>query len=239
MNTNQQPKKENPFISLIANLILPVVILNKSHLFPTEHKALIALVVALSFPLGYGIWDYFTNSRKNYVSILGVINTLVTGAFAVLKLGGDWFAIKEAAFPAILGVTVYLSSYFKKPLLKTMLFASGLFRFDRIDEAAKEANNETALEKVYIKCNNLFAVSFFVSALLNFFLALYIFSPLPHDLSEEEKSVVLNEQISQMTWKGMLVIGLPMMIFLGLTFYILFKDLKKVTGLTEDEILTT
>jgi len=58
-------------------------------------------------------------------------------------------------------------------------------------------------------------------------------------MSEEAKSLALNNQISQMTWMGLLVIGLPMFVFLGVTFFVFFKDLKKVTGLNENEILTT
>ena len=224
---------------MIANIFLPVVILNKSELFPTEHGSIIALCVALSFPVGYGLWDWFKNSRKNYLSLLGVVNTLITGVFALYKLSGDWFAIKEAAFPAVLGLAVYISSYVKRPLLKTMLMASGLLKYDQIEEGAKNTTSLKDLDKVFIKCNSLFSLSFFVSAALNFFLALYIFSPLPNTMSEEAKSNALNGQISQMTWMGMLVIGLPMFIFLGVTFYIFFKDLKKVTGLNEDEILST
>ena len=232
-------KKENPFINLIANIFLPVVILNKSELFPTDQKSLIALCVALSFPIGYGLWDWFKNSRKNYLSLLGVVNTLITGVFAISKLSGDWFAIKEAAFPAVLGLAVYISSYVKKPLLKTMLVASGLIKYDKIEEGAKMTTSLKDLEKVFIKCNSLFSLSFFVSAVLNFFLALYIFSPLPTTMSDEAKSIALNEQISQMTWMGLLVIGLPMFVFLGITFFVFFKDLKRVTGLNDDDILTT
>ena len=232
-------KRENPFVNLIANIFLPVIILNKSEFFPTDYKSLIALCVALSFPVGYGLWDWFKNSRKNYMSLLGVVNTLITGVFAILKLSGDWFAIKEAAFPTILGLAVYISSYIKKPLFKTMLVASGLLRYEKIEEGAKNTTSLKELDKVFIKCNSLFSLSFFVSAVLNFFLALYIFSPLPKDMSEEAKSLALNSQISQMTWVGFLVIGLPMFIFLGVTFFVFFRNLKRATGLNENDILST
>lgn len=234
----QQAKRENPFINIIANIALPVFILNKSSYFPGDNKSLMALGVALSFPIAYGLWDLFKNSRTNYFSILGLVNTLITGMFAVYKLGGGWFAIKEAAFPAILGVAVLASSYIKKPFLKTLLFSSGMLKTEEIKKAAQEKNNETALDKVFMKSNTLFSFSFFVSAALNFVLAIYIFAPLEAHLNDEEKSIALNSQISQMTWMGFLVIGIPMFAFLGATFYILFKDLKRVTGLSEDEMLS-
>ena len=105
-----EAKKENPFLNLLANIILPVFILNKTSLFPGENKALLALGVALIFPIGYGLWDLFKNSKTNYFSILGLVNTLITGLFAVFTLGGIWFAIKEAALQACLGMGVYFSS---------------------------------------------------------------------------------------------------------------------------------
>lgn len=230
-------QKENPFINLIANILLPVVILNKTSLFPGEHKAIIALVVALSFPLCYGLWDLFKNSKTNYFSILGVANTLITGLLAVFQLDGIWFAIKEAAMPAILGVGVYFSSIKDKPFFKTFINMSGLLRTDLIEAKSSEAGTETDVHKSYIKANNLFAMSFFLSAFLNFVLAMYIFTPVPKGTTSEAKSVILNEQISQMTWIGMAAIGLPMMFFLAATLYQLFKNLQKHTGLSQDEMM--
>lgn len=238
MAENLVVKRENPFINIIANIALPVLILNKSSYFPGDYKSITALGVALSFPLAYGLWDLFKNSRTNYFSILGLVNTLITGLFAVYRFEGFWFAVKEGAFPALLGIAVFASSYFKKPFLKTLLYSSGMFRVNEIAKAVETKNNEDDLKKVFIKSNTLFSLSFFLSAALNFVLAIYVFSPLEKTLSEEDKSIALNAQISQMTWMGFLVIGVPMFVFLGATFYVLFKDLKRITGLSEEEMLS-
>lgn len=232
-------KRENPIINILANIALPVMILNKTHLFPGEHKAILALVVALAFPLGYGLWDLAKNSRKNYFSALGLVNTLITGLFAIFTLSGIWFAVKEAAFPALLGVAVYLSSYFKKPFLKSLLSSSGLMKMSAIQTAAEERGQSEKVELAFLKSNTLFSISFFISAVLNFALAIYIFTPISSEFSEEQKATILNQQISQMTWKGMLVISLPMLAFLAVTFYLLFRNLKEATGLTEEEMLQT
>lgn len=232
-----QEKKENPFINLFANILIPVMVLNKTHLFPGEHKALLALGAALIFPLGYGLWDLVQNSKTNYFSILGVANTLITGLLAVFQLDGFWFAVKEAAMPAILGIGVYVSSMQNKPFFKTFIGMSGLLKMDLIEEKATEANTVTDVHDSYLKANNLFAVSFFLSAVLNFGLAIYIFSPVPPETSLEDKAIILNGQISQMTWIGMAAIGLPMMFFLAATLYQLFKNLQKHTGLTQEEMV--
>ncbi len=230
-------KKENPLINLLANILIPVFILNKTSLFPGENKAFWALLAALIFPLTYGLWDFFKNSKTNYFSILGIANTLITGLLAVFQLDGFWFAIKEAAMPAILGIGVYISTIKNKPFFKTFISMSGFLKMDLIEAKAFEQNKTTQVHNSYIKANNFFAASFFLSSILNFVLALYIFSPAPLKASDEDKAIILNSQISQMTWLGMVAIGLPMMIFLAFTLFQLFKDLKKHTGLSQEELI--
>jgi len=237
MDTPTQVKKENPLVSILANIVLPVVILNKSHLFPTEHNSVIALVVALAIPVTYGAWDFFKNSRKNYIALFGVVNILFTGTFALLTLSGIWFAVKEALFPIVIGIFVYSSSYFKKPLLRTMLEFSQLLKFETLYEAAKEKSSAKRLDDIFRNCNTLFSYSFFISAVLNFFLALYIFKPLPEVLSKAEQALVLNKQISQMTWLGFVAIGLPMTVITLLILFKLFNSLDKATGLNKDDYL--
>lgn len=232
-----QDKKENPFINLFANILIPVIVLNKTSLFPGENKALWALGAALIFPLAYGLWDLIKNSKTNYFSVLGVVNTLITGLLAVFQLDGFWFAVKEAAMPTILGISVYISSVQHKPFFKTFINMSGLLKMNLIEATATEENKTTEVASSFIKANNLFALSFFLSAVLNFALAIYIFSPVPEGTSAEDKAVILNGQISQMTWVGMAAIGLPMMFFLAATLFQLFKDLQKHTGLSQEDML--
>ncbi len=234
----KEQKRENPLINIAANIIIPVTILNKTEHFPGgENKAVLALVVALAFPLCYGLWDYFKNSRTNYFSILGLVNTLITGFFAIAQLEGMWFAIKEAAFPLILGIACYASSIMNKPFIKTFLGDSGLLKMNLIKSKVEERGTQKELFNVFKKANNLFSLSFFISAILNFVLALYIFKPLSNDLSKEQKAIELNSQISAMTWQGMIVITVPLMLFMGLMLYTLFKGLQSTTGLTQEELV--
>lgn len=236
--TPQEKKKENPLINIAANIIIPVAILNKTEHFPGgDNKAIYALIVALAFPLGYGLWDYFKNARTNYFSILGLVNTLITGFFAIAQLGGIWFAIKEAAFPFILGIACYASSIMGKPFIKTFLGDSGLLKMNLIKSKVEERGTQKELFNVFKKANNLFSLSFFISAVLNFVLAIYIFKPMPFEFTKEQKAVALNGQISAMTWQGMIVITVPLMLFMGVMLYTLFKGLQETTGLTQEELV--
>src|SRR5689334_6352051 len=103
-----QAPQENPFLNLVINIFLPVMILNKGSLYLDPR---LTLLVALCFPLAYGIQDYIRRRHKNYVSLLGMVNIALTGSLALMQLQGIWFAIKEACLPALLGVLVLGSAW--------------------------------------------------------------------------------------------------------------------------------
>ena len=76
-----------------------------------------------------------------------------------------------------------------------------------------------------------------MSAVLNFLLALRIFTPLSEAMTELQKQELLNEQLSQMTMYSMVVILVPSMIFLGTLLFYTFKKITAITGLTSDDLL--
>jgi len=53
-------------------------------------------VVALLFPIGYGIWDWSKEKKINIFSALGLISVLLTGGIGLFELPTQWVAIKEA-----------------------------------------------------------------------------------------------------------------------------------------------
>src|SRR5690606_22513217 len=72
------PKRENLWINLLCNAVFPAVILTT---LSKEHRLgpMWALVLAISLPLGYGIYDLVTRSKWNVFSVVGVISTALTG----------------------------------------------------------------------------------------------------------------------------------------------------------------
>lgn len=232
-------KNQNPLTSAAFNIVIPVVILNySSRLFPELHPAF-SLCIALSFPLTYGLIDYFKNNKhKNILSIAGVINILLTGGFALFTLEGLWFAVKEAAIPFLIGLGVLWSGFTKKPLMKWVVDKSSLFKTEAIafqlDSELKKNNYESLLKKstLYLSC------CFFFSTVLNFVLAMRIFK---NDslLSGTAQQNLLNEQIADMTWISFLVIGLPLTLVSGGTLWWFVSRLKKITGLSLEQILFT
>jgi hypothetical protein len=141
-----QKKKQNPFIDLIVSIILPSIILMKlsgeDHLGPTG-----ALLLALSFPAIWGLYDLMKNGVKNYIAILGVVSVLLTGSIGLLKLDAQWLAVKEAAIPLCIGIGILVANFFGFPLVRKLLYNPSIIQRDRVDQALSERGTQQQFEK--------------------------------------------------------------------------------------------
>jgi hypothetical protein len=234
-----QKKPENPFLNIIFNIALPVYVLNKAAKHLGVNGELWALAIALSLPIGYGIYDYVVRKEKNWMSLLGVVNTLFTGGFALFNLEGHWFSIKEAFFPLLIGVAVLASNWLARPFMKTLFWTPQVLDLEKIEGLVDDVSSQHQLNKIFRTTTYLFAISFFISAALNFFIARNIFVPIDPTLPPTEASAILNEQIAQMTWKGYVMIALPMVAFMAGILWHFMSALKKLTGLKVEELMAT
>lgn len=228
-----KPPKENPLINIVVNVVLPVVILNKL----SAQNAKIALLLALSFPLGYGIVSFIRTKKVNFVSLLGLLNTLFTGGFALLKLEGIWFAVKEAAFPLLIGLFVLASSFRDTPFLKFILFDSGALNTEDITQSVESKNRGVEFRQLFKQFTLFFSCTFFFSALLNFILAVRIFKPISTTLAEEKQVEILNQQIADMTWQGYAVIFIPSLAILFVILFFFFRKLSKITEIPFEKLV--
>ncbi|MEZ4873200.1 MAG: VC0807 family protein [Bdellovibrionales bacterium] len=201
-----------------------------------ENGPKIAVIVALAFPLGYGAYDYYVNRRKNFISLLGIINILFTGGLALLKVKGIWFAVKEAAFPAIIGIVVFITAYTRKPAVKLMAFNDNIMDTNKVNLKLKELGTQDKFDIHLKKSTFLLAISFFLSAVLNFGLAKYIFEDIDPGLTDLEKASILNEQIADMQWLSFLVIALPLTFFMLYILFYIKNGITKYTGLDMEDI---
>lgn len=232
----QQTKPENKhtLLNILCNILIPVMILNKgNHIL----GPLYSLILALAFPIAYGSFELLKKRQFNMFSILGITNVAITGGLALAGLGGMWFAIKDAAFPALIGLFVFASAFTQKPFIKTMFLNPSLVRVDLLQQKLTERNQDTEFLK-HIKLSTiLLSLSFVFSATLNFILAVGIFTPIDPSLAPEQRSILLNQQIAKMSSTSAVVILVPSMIFMMLLFWYLFRGIKKLTGLSAEEIL--
>ncbi|MDC0980216.1 hypothetical protein OAQ84_00625 [Bdellovibrionales bacterium] len=227
---------DNPILDILFSVVLPVFALKKLSPILGENGPLLALLIGLAIPILYGAWDYFARKKTNYLSIFGFVNVLMTGGFALMKLEGFWFAVKEAAFPALIGVAVLISAFSRKPFIKMMACNPNVVDIEQIDANVDSKGNRPAFNRLLKISTMLLAISFFISSLLNFVLAKSIFLPISSALSEAEQTVLLSDQIADMTWKGYVVIALPLMLFMIGILAHLFRGIIKLTGLSFSEL---
>jgi intracellular septation protein A len=227
-------EKSNPLVNLLFNIILPILVLNK---LSAIMGAVPALILALSAPFIYLVWDLWKMKKVNYFSVLGLLNVGLTGGLAVLNLDGFWFWIKEAAFPGLVGIFVLGSAWTRRPFIQTLMLNPEIMNLELIESRVQAKGESHLLERLAQKATILLSLSFFVSSILNFVVARRIFLPISSEIQGEARSLLLNEQIAEMTKVSFPIILVPSFILLmGLMFYLLHR-LKKLTGLKLEEII--
>lgn len=224
-----QKKKQSPFMDLIVSIIVPSVILMKfsgeDNLGPTG-----ALLVALSFPILWGLYDLAKNGVKNYVAILGVVSVLLTGSIGLLKLDAQWLAVKEAAIPLCIGLGVLIANFLGFPLIRKLLYNPSIMRTDRVDEALKARGNQQQFQKRLDRANLFFAGTFFFSAIANYVLAKLI-------VTSDSGTEAFNNELGRMTLLSYPVIAIPSIIMMLAIFYYVWRTISKLTDLTLEQVI--
>jgi hypothetical protein len=224
----------NAILNLLCNIAIPIFILNKMSL---KWGPVATLVVALVFPLGFGLFEYFYHHKKSMISVLGIINVLIGGGFTLLKLEGHWFAVKEAAFPVLIGIFVFLSPYFSRPFIENLFLNPEVMNSEVIQKTVIEKGLEQPLKRLLRQSNNWFSASFGLSGIINYWLAIKIFSPMDPNLTEAAKGQLLNEQLAEMNSKGLIFIAVPsLVISMALLFYFLNR-LEILTGIKKENLM--
>lgn len=225
----EQQIRENTFLSIFANILIPTLILVKLS-GPDKLGPATALVVALSFPVGYGIYDFVRRRSFNLISFLGIVNVLLTGGIGLLEIGGVWFAVKEAAIPGIIGTAIYVSQRMGRPLLRNLFFNDQLINLDAVNEALAKADATERFEELMVTATYLIALSFAISSVINFVLAKVIVSSAPG-------TVAFNEQVGYMNAISFPVIMVSSSSLMIYALWRLLTGVRKLTGLEWEQIL--
>lgn len=222
------PKRENLLLNLACNLALPVFILSKLST-PERLGPVGGLLTALAFPLGYGVWDFVQRRQANFVSIIGFASVLLTGGLGLMHIGGFGFAIKEAAVPTVIGIAVLVSLKTKRPLVRTMLYNDQVIDVAKVDSALDARGTRPGFERLLVSSSYLLTLSFLVSAVLNFALARYL-------LTGDPGTPEFNAQLGRMHLLSWPVIVVPSMTMTIYALWRLLSGLKKLTGLSLEEL---
>lgn len=224
-----EPKRENLLLNIALNILIPTLILTK--LSGEEHLGTQwSIVVALAFPILYGLNDFRTSKKVNLFSALGVISIFLTGGISLLELDPKYIAIKEAGIPGLFGLATLISLKTRYPLVKTFLYNDKILQVEKVADALKRTDNETQFESALSNASYLVALSFFLSSALNYGLAKYL-------LVSPPGTEAFNAELGKMTALSFPVIAVPAtIVMMGALFY-LFSQIKKLTELDLEDIL--
>jgi hypothetical protein len=215
-------KQENGFINLLFNIVIPSVILIKftgiDHLGPFY-----GLIIALAFPVCYGLYDFIVRKDFNILSLFGFISIFLTGIISLVELDKMWIIIKETSIPLL--IILFMLIFKKKGLVFFEKTFSEILNSEKIKEKIGK-DYDKLWEKYYL----IMIIPFTISAVLNFTLAYVL-------IQNQPGSVEYLQQIGRMTALSFPAIALPSMIVLLGVFYFMFRDIKKKTGFKLEEIV--
>jgi len=216
-------------IDMLFSIIIPSAILMKLS-GDSDLGATNALLVALAFPISWGVFELVKYKKFNYIALLGLISVFLTGGIGLLQLDNHWLAIKEASIPAIIGLAVLISTRTRYPLIKTLLYNPTILNTEKIKLKLEEKGNTAEFDSRLLKATYLLGATFVVSSILNYLLAKWI-------VTSPSGSAAFNEELGQMTLLSYPVIVIPSMIMMVGIFYYLWRTIHGMTGLSLEEII--
>jgi hypothetical protein len=222
-------KAPNPLLEIGVTILLPAVILmqlsGEARLGPLK-----ALLLALAFPVGWALWDGWRRRKLNWIAVLGIVSTLLTGGIGLLKLDAGWLAVKEAAVPGLIGLVILVSVASKRPLIHLLVFNATLFDVDKVQRALAERGTAAAFEARLRQGTALLAGTFFFSAVANYVLARWV-------VVSPAGSEAFNQELGRLTLLSYPVIAIPsMLMMMGLMLW-LARCARQLTGLGLPDLL--
>lgn len=223
------PKRRPGVLANLAfNIVIPTLIMTK---LSGEDRLgpLFSIVVALAFPIAYGIRDYLRAHKPNFFSLLGIVSVLLTGGMSLLQLDPQYIAIKEATIPGLLGLATLASTWTRWPLVRTFLFNEQVMRVDVVHEALRQHGTERQFERRLQIASWMVAGSFFLSSVLNYGLARYL-------LVSPPGTPAFTEELGKMTALSFPVIALPSTVVLVAALFYLLQGVQKLTHLQLEDL---
>jgi hypothetical protein len=228
-DTTKPSPLPSPWVEALVAIVIPSVILMKFS-GPESLGAVNALLLALAFPLGCGLYDFSQRRKLNLFAVLGLISVVLTGGIGLLQLDTQWLAMKEAAVPGLIGLAVVISAHTRYPLVRVLLYTPALLDVERVRERLTARGVEQAFEARLRQATRMLGGTFFFSAAMNYFLATWI-------VVSPAGSTAFNEELGRMTLLSYPVIALPATVMMMFVLYYLARVIRELTGLKLTELL--
>ena len=229
MSPPAHERKPRPLVDVLISIVVPSLILMKAsgddRLGPTG-----ALLLALAFPIGYGLHELLRHGQRNVMALLGVVSVLLTGGIGLLQIDARWLAVKEAAVPLAIGAGLLIAQRLGYPVVRKLLFNPALMNVERIEAALDERGTRAPFERRLDRANYLFAGTFAFSSIMNWTLARLI-------VRSESGTTAFNEELGRMTLLSYPAIAIPSMIMMMGIFWFVWRTVSRLTGLGFEQIM--
>ena len=238
-NAKPPPQQENALLNIGLNVLVPTLIMSKGPKMEQIQQladtinvkpGVTAMMIALLFPVGYGIYDFYARKKYNFFSILGFCSVLLTGLMTLFEVPKEWIAWKEAAIPALFGIAVVVSLAWHKPLVRLFIYNDQVMQTHKIDAILHERGNTSAFDKLLVHSTYLLAFSFFLSSVLNFVLAKVF-------IQSETGTEAFTQEMGKMTFWSYIIILVPSMTIMIFILYRLIHGIHQLTGLKLEEFI--
>ena len=225
-------------VNVALNVVLPSLIMTR--LAGSDHLGpLWALVVALLFPVVFGLYEFRVEHKVNFFSVIGFSSVLLTGGLGVLQADNRWIVAKETGVPLIIGLAVLISqktrwplvyAFFRETLDIEKMHATLRERAQTVHTQTNQTDASHPLDHHFRRVSYWLAGTFFLSSLLNFILARTIVVSPPG-------TSAFTEELGRLTALSFPIIALPTGIVFMLIVFFLLRSLQRTTGLAFEELL--
>ncbi len=222
-------KKENPVINLLFNIVIPVGIIYSRLTGPEYLGPLYGLILALSFPAAYFVYDLISRKKTNFISIIGFISIFLIGIIGVLELPSEWIAYEKAAIPLVIALAILISLKTPIPLVHKMFYNEEVWDVEKINHILSEKKKESQLSRIFTYSTYMLAASFIFSSVLNFTLAKII-------IKSPTGTEAFTQELGKMMIVSKFVIAIPCTIIMMLILWYILHSMKKLTGLEMDDM---
>ena len=211
--------KPNLILEPLITLVVPALILMKLS-DPERLGALPALLLALAFPLVWGMRDLIRSRKLNLFAALGLVSVGLTGGIGLLQLDNQWLAVKEAAIPGVIGLAVIVSGHTRYSLIHALLLNPKLIDVARIQQQVSMRGTTQIFETRLRTATWLLGGTFFFSAAMNYLLATWIVT-----------SPAFNEELGRLALLSYPMIAIPSMLMMMAVLYYLARTIRILAGL--------
>lgn len=223
--THASPR--SPLLEIAVTLLIPSVILMQLSQ-PEQLGSAGALLLALAFPIGWGLRELARSRKFSLFAGLGIVSLLLTGGIGLLELDARWLAVKEAAIPAVLGLIVAASALTRTPLVRVLLYTPMLLDTAKIDAVLVQRGNQATFETRLRTATWMLSGSFAFSAVMNYALATWI-------VTSPSGTAAFNEELGRLTLMSYPMIALPATLMMMGVLWYLARGIKALAGLSLNE----